>query len=212
MSVHPVVTLIGEIGNYLQARPGPGIAEVSRGIARWGIGRTRPVPAHEIAACRHLDGALAAVEGHDRLRAAIVAARPCLAWEAYTPYSPERIGQHFPGAHAFASLIGGGAPIPAEDFELGLFLIAPRMLYRDHRHTAPELYAPLTGPHRWRFGSDDNWASLPAHVPVWNEPRRIHATITGEVPFLCIFCWTRDVNDPAEVVIAGDWDVIEAGL
>jgi hypothetical protein len=212
MSGHPIAALIGEIGNYVGSLAGPGIAEVSRGIARWGEGLARPMPAREIGACNHLPAALAAIEGHESLRAAIWAARPHLAWEAYAPYPAEKIGRHFPGAHAFASLMGGEAPVFADDFEFGLFLIAPGILYRDHRHAAPELYAPLTGPHRWRFGGDDGWASVPAHVPVWNEPWRVHATITGAVPFLSIFCWTRDVNDPAEVVMADDWDMVEAGL
>ncbi len=34
---------------------------------------------------------------------------------------------------------------------MGLFVIAPHVLYRDHAHAAPELYLPLTGPHGWRF-------------------------------------------------------------
>lgn len=212
MIAHPIAKLLDEIGNYLGTLDGSGPAEVTGGLTRWGGGAIRPGPAREIAPCRHLDAALAAIEDHDRLRAAIAGARAHLAWEAYAPYPPELIGKDFPEAHAFASLIGGEAPVFANDFELGLFLIAPNILYRDRRHAAPELYAPLTGPHRWRFGTGEAWESKPAHQPVWNEPWRVHATITGASPFLCIFSWTRDVNDPAEVVVAGDWDMIEAGL
>jgi hypothetical protein len=51
----------------------------------------------------------------------------------------------------------GRAPFAARDFDLGLFLIAPHVLYRDHHHAAPELYAPLTGPHGWRFGPGGRW-------------------------------------------------------
>src|SRR5690606_4178891 len=112
----------------------------------------------------------------------------------------------------FVSLIGKGAPFDADDFDLGLFLIEPRTLYRDHRHQAPELYAPITGPHRWRFGVDDPWQELPADIPVWNEPQRVHATLVGDRPFLAIFCWTQDVAIPASVVAATDWQAIESGL
>jgi hypothetical protein len=49
----------------------------------------------------------------------------------------------------------------------------------------------------------------PAHVPVWNDPLRPHATKVGAVPFLCLFAWTRDVNSPAEVLPAPDWPDIE---
>lgn len=212
MTAHPIAELLAEIGTYLGTLEGNGLAEVSRGLTRWASGEIRPRPAREIDPCRHLDAALAAIDGHDPLRAAIAGARAHLAWEVYAPYPRELIGEDFPKAHAFASLIGGEAPVFADDFELGLFLISPHILYRDRRHAAPELYAPLTGPHRWRFGTGEAWESKPAHEPVWNEPWRVHATITGAVPFLCIFSWTRDVNDPAEVVVAHDWDVIEAGL
>ena len=85
-------------------------------------------------------------------------------------------------------------------------------LYRDHTHPAPELYAPITGPHGWRFGIADPWKSLPANVPVWNEPDRVHATLVGEHPFLAIYAWTRDVHYPAIVVPADDWAEIEARL
>lgn len=27
---------------------------------------------------------------------------------------------------------------------------------RDHRHKAPELHVPLTGPHEWRFGTGES--------------------------------------------------------
>ncbi len=106
-------------------------------------------------------------------------------------------------------MVGENAPVAARDFDLGLFLIAPGTLYRDHRHPAPELYAPLTGPHFWRFRPDAPLLPKPAHRPVWNDPLQPHATKVGAVPFLCLFVWTRDVNLPAEVLPASDWPDIE---
>ena len=47
---------------------------------------------------------------------------------------------------------------------------------------------------------------------MWNEPWEVHATLTGRDPFLCVFGWTRDVNIPARLVFANDWNVIEAAL
>ena len=143
---------------------------------------------------------------------AITEAGSYLPWVTYDSYPRELIGARFPKAHAFVSLIGKGAPFEAEDYDLGLFLIEPRTLYRDHRHLAPELYAPITGPHRWRFGIDDPWKELAANIPVWNEPQRVHATLVGEQPFLAIFGWTRDVSAPASVVPAPDWREIEASF
>jgi hypothetical protein len=129
----------------------------------------------------------------------------------YDGYPPDAIGPSFPKAHAFAGLVGEHRMIAAEDFAFGLFLIAPRVLYRDHRHAAPELYAPLTGPTRWRFDCGA-WESREAGEPVWNEPHRVHATVVERVPFLCFYAWTRDVAQPAEVVAAPDWGAIEAQL
>ena len=106
-------------------------------------------------------------------------------------------------------IIGADGPIPALDFDLGLFLIAPHILYRDHHHAAPELYAPLTGPHGWRFGPDRRLTLKPAHHPVWNPPYRPHLTKVGPTPFLAIFAWTRDVKQTAKVIPASDWPQLE---
>ena len=122
-----------------------------------------------------------------------------------TGYPPEAIGAGFRTGHAYASLVGPGGPFTAGDFDLGLFLIAPQVFYRDHRHAAPELYAPLTGPHGWRFAPGDPLDWQPAHTPVWNPPQRPHATKVGAVPFLCLYAWTSDVAEPAVIVEADDW-------
>ena len=83
------------------------------------------------------------------------------------------------------------------------------MLYRDHRHAAPELYVPLTGPHGWRFGPGAPLIVKPAHEPVWNDPCAPHLTKVGPVPFLCLYGWTRDAQSVAEVVPAADWAALE---
>lgn len=205
--------LVGEIDAYLARLDGApeGIADVRRGIAAKGSFR---VVDGRAPVCGFLNEAieLARSQGNAALADAIDEAGPHLPWVTYDSYPRELIGERFPKAHAFVSLIGKGAPFEAEDYDLGLFLIEPRTLYRDHRHLAPELYAPITGPHRWRFGIDDPWKELAANVPVWNKPQRVHATLVGEQPFLAIFGWTRDVTAPASVVPAPDWPAIEAGL
>jgi hypothetical protein len=164
--------------------------------------------------CGNLDESLAIARDHGArgLADAIEMARPSLRWVTYDAYPRALIGDHFPHAHAFATIIGGDGFVRAHDFELGLFIIAPKTLYRDHRHPAPELYAPVTGPHGWRFGVESPWQTLAAHIPVWNEPNRPHATLVDGVPFLAVFAWTRDVALPASVIPADDWAEIEAGL
>jgi Dimethlysulfonioproprionate lyase len=111
--------------------------------------------------------------------------------------------------HAAALIVGEGAPFEARDFDMGLFLIAPHVLHRDHNHAAPKLYAPLTGPHGWRFGPGTPLQVQPAHQPVWNPPFQPHLTKVGPVPFLCLTVRTRDVAQRAQVLPADDWAKLE---
>lgn len=200
--------LTEEADRYLAGLIGPGIAEVRAGLARWRGGALLDNERADNAVIdRWMPLALSCLAAtHAGLAAALDAALPCLRWLSFDGYPAESIGRDFPASHAYASLFGEtGAPFFAEDWDMGLFLIAPHVVYRDHRHPAPELYAPLTGPHGWRFGAHEPLTILPAHVPVWNEPMRPHMTKAGSVPFLCLYAWTKNVNAGVEVVSASDW-------
>ncbi len=207
-----VRTLIDEADRYLATLPGPGVAEVRAGIAAWRAGPATTADAtttHPVVSA-FLPEALARL-GRDRpaLAFAIAAAAAALEWRAYDLYPPAAIGADFAAGHAYARIIGDGAAVPARDFDLGLFLIAPHVLYRDHWHPAPELYAPLTGPHGWRFASGAPLVVKGAHEPVWNPSSQPHATKVGSAPFLCLYGWTRDVDLPAHVIPADDWPTLE---
>lgn len=197
------MTLLAALDAYLAGLAGPGIPEVRSALA--GAVPADPAPAADPTVAAHLGAALALLApGHPDLARAIAEAGPGLGWTRYDAYPPEAIGPAFAANHAFATLATGPG------FELGLFLLAPGLFYRDHRHPAAELYAPLTGPHGWRFASGDPLTWLPAHVPVWNQPHRPHATRVGAVPLLCLYAWTGDVDAPAEVIEAPDWSALEA--
>jgi hypothetical protein len=205
--------LIEAIDRYLAGLSGEpaGVADVRRGIAAFRNGAIATRPPHPNPSCGYLDEALQATDATE-LRAGIEMARPHLPWCTYDLYPRAEIGERWPRAHAMVSLIGCDGFLPADDFELGLFLMAPRTLYRDHRHPAPELYVPFTGPHQWRFEPGGAWIEKPARAPVWNEPNAVHSTLVRDVPFLCLYGWTKDVNFPAKVVTASDWDMIETQL
>lgn len=207
-----VRTLVDAADAYLARHDGPGVADVRAGLT---LARQRPFALRRASANAvvdaHLAPALATLAPDEpQLAGAIADAAPHLSWITYDAYPRDLIGAAFADGHAFGSLVGGGAPLPAEDYDFGLFLIAPHVLYRDHAHRAPELYAPLTGPHGWRFGPGLPLEIMPAHRPVWNDPYRPHLTKVGPVPFLCLFGWTRDVNEAATVVPADDWTALEA--
>lgn len=207
----PLRHLYGAARDYLRRLAHPGAADVRAGLPA-DPGPERAVsPLHNPVVTAWLDPALEAVAAtHSTLAQAIRTAAPHLHWVTYDAYPRALIGDAFATGHAFASIRGEEAPFAAQDFDLGLFLIAPRTLYRDHHHAAPELYAPLTGPHDWRFGPGQTLQSKPAHDPVWNPPHRPHLTRTGATPFLAFFVWTQDVNQTAEVIPADDWPALEA--
>jgi len=203
--------LIDEADRYLQSLPGPGVAETRAGIAAARSGPVTLAPHMHPVLGTHLAPALRSLAAtHPTLAQAIATAAPHLNWNTYNGYPLEEIGDAFPRNHVAATILGQDAPIAAHDFDLGLFLIAPHILYRDHHHAAPELYAPLTGPHGWRFGPDTTLEIRPAHQPVWNPPHRPHLTKVGAVPFLCLYAWTGDVTELAHVIPAGDWPALEA--
>lgn len=207
----PIAALLDEAARYLATLPGPGVAEVRAAVARRS-GPRRPVTAGANAVVdAHLTTALATLNPtHPSLAQAIAAASPVLDWITYDRYPIADIGPGFASGHAYCSLMGQDAPYEAPDFDFGLFLIAPHVLYRDHCHRAPELYAPLTGPHGWRFGPNRPLILKPAHQPVWNDPNRPHLTKVGPTPFLAFFGWTRDVDEAARVLPATDWPQLEA--
>ena len=195
---------------YLLALDHPGAAEVRAGLP------ADPGPARRMTHRKNavvdawLQPALTLVaKDQPTLAAAIGQAADRLEWITYDAYPLDLIGEPFVRGHAFASIVGGEAPYPAGDFDMGLFLVAPDVLYRDHAHAAPELYAPLTGPHGWRFGVNRPLVSKPAHEPVWNPPHRPHLTKVGAVPFLGLYAWTKDVNELAIVLPADDWAALE---
>lgn len=211
MMENPLNSLYSAIRDYVLPLDHPGAAEVRAGLPTDpGPGRHMPARSNAVVD-RWLAPALAAA-GADQpaLCAAIERAAGALEWVTYGGYPPEDIGESFASGHAFAMITGGDAPFASENFDLGLFLIAPNVLYRDHAHPAPELYAPLTGPHGWRFGPGRPLIVKPAHHPVWNPPNQPHMTKVGAVPFLCVFVWTGDVDKTAYVLPADDWAALEA--
>jgi hypothetical protein len=208
-------TLFDRACDYLNTLDHPGAAEVRAGLARAsGPPVVRSPRRHGVATPlveRWLQPALSAIDAAGQpLARAIADAAAHLDWVTYDGYPRDHVGEVFAGGHAFASIMGEGAPFGAVDFDMGVFLIAPHHLYRDRKHAAPELYAPLTGPHGWRFGPGTPLQMKPAHEPVWNPGYHPHMTKVGAVPLLCLFVWTRDVNEVAKVIPADDWPALES--
>ena len=122
------------------------------------------------------------------------------------------VGDGYRRGNLHALLVGPeDCPFVANDFLLGFFLLSPNTLYRDHKHLAPELYVPLTGPSGWRF-DQGAWEDHIAGSAIYNPPNIVHATRVYETPFLALFGWSQDIGSACEVVFADDWEKIEATL
>jgi hypothetical protein len=203
---------LDKVETYLLSLDGEGVGEVLAGVRHWRRQPSAPVAPRSHPCLAHLPAALSDLRqtGRVTLADAIEAVAPHLSWVPYDRYPEDEIGPAFAKGHTYALLIGEGAPVPADDFDFGLFIVAPGLFYRDHHHAAPELYMPLTGPHGWRFRPGDALDWWPAHRPVWNPSWQPHATKVGHVPLLCLYGWTRDVATSARVIPASDWPEIEA--
>ena len=212
MSAEQIIRhLISEIDLYLGTLSGYGAAAVRTGLSTWKDGPYTPVPAQKTILPQELETALKLLraDGHVSLADAIGDAAGYLKWITYGLYPRDEIGDAFAIGHSFCSIVGENSPVAAMDYDLGLFIIKPDLLYRDHQHAAPELYAPLTGPHGWRFGKGEGLTWKEAHQPVWNQSYQHHATKTGPNPFLCIFGWTSDTHEAPSVIVCDDWDKLE---
>ena len=122
------------------------------------------------------------------------------------------VGDGYRRGNLHALLVGPeDCPFVANDFLLGFFLLSPKTLYRDHKHLAPEIYVPLTGPSGWRF-DQGAWKDHTAGSAIYNPPNLVHATRVYETPFLALFAWSQDIGSACEVVFAGDWENVEKEL
>ena len=97
------------------------------------------------------------------------------------------------------------------DFSLGIFMLGPRTLYRDHNHDAPELYLNLSDKSGWRFGAS-GWQDFVAGSLIWNAAGEPHATRVYGEPFISVFVWLENVNSPCNVIYSDDWPKIEQDL
>lgn len=215
---HPILTLAEAIDSYIETCPlqHRELVAIRRrlrerlrpaALTAWKADDQRKQRAELLPAL-----ALAQRQGAGSIVAALQDAMGYLDWVSYDSYPARDIGPRFPREHLFTSLISPVDPGWSHDFDCGLFWIAPHTLYRDHHHPAPELYLPLTGPSLWRFGTDRPWKEHQAGELVWNAANVVHATLVQTAPLLCLYAWTANVDAPAQVVRAQDWQEIEADL
>jgi quercetin dioxygenase-like cupin family protein len=122
-----------------------------------------------------------------------------LRWKQNSNYSDELLGKGYMQSYAYCEFIGPDGFYPGDDFLMGLLILGPGRLYKDHFHPAPELYWTLTGPALWRRGAED-FVTRPGGSTIWHAPNVVHATRTLEEPLLAVWIWTKDTAYPAKLV------------
>ncbi len=143
------------------------------------------------------------------------AAKEDLTWcednsEFYSPNAD--LGAGYKKCNLHTLLIGpNSCGYSQPDFSLGIFMLGPWTLYRDHCHDAPELYLNLSERSGWRFG-DQQWMDYSAGSFVWNEAGAPHATRVYGQPFISVFVWLENVNSTCNVIHFDDWEEIEQKL
>lgn len=151
---------------------------------------------------------------HD-IRQRLEEAKDDLVWnEDEMKYYPSGsdLGEGYVRCNLHTLLIGPGAcGFHHDDFTLGLFMLGPRTLYRDHQHKAPETYINLSPRSGWRLAGGD-WEDQPAGSIIFNPPHQVHATRVYADPFLSVFSWLEDISSQCAVVPRDDWALVERQL
>lgn len=146
-----------------------------------------------IPVCDYLDRALARssrdIEGLAGLVETIQRISAQLIWRPHAGSVPdgELVTEHVPGN---TTIIGPGGIEDRSDVRVGMSLLAPRVVYPDHRHPPPEVYLVLTDGH-FRQAEGDWFAPGPGGV-FFNTPGIVHAMrAAADTPLLAI--WLLDV-------------------
>ena len=122
------------------------------------------------------------------------------------------VGKRYIESNLHAQLIGpDGSVAKSKDFMLGVFILGPWTLYKDHSHIAPEFYLNLSNKSDWRFNFGP-WQRYGAGSLIWNPSKQIHATKVSDKPFLSIFAWLGHVKCFCKVHQSRDHSQIEQQL
>jgi len=70
---------------------------------------------------------------------------------------------------------------------VGLLALAPGATYPEHSHPPQEVYLPLSGAGRWRFGGSEDYRSLASDELVYNHPNDRHGIVAGNEPLLAMY-------------------------
>jgi quercetin dioxygenase-like cupin family protein len=189
--------LVNAIGNALRRGHGEetGVGETLARLAEQDLSIAallEPEP-RRLPACRHLAELTAHAMMIDAgVAAAVASCEDALHWVQNPNYAHDSAMADY----AYCEIVGPRGFFTGEDFLLGLMIIGPERIYRDHLHKAPELYWLLTGPTDWSHAYGP-YQAYEAGDTLWHPANLVHATRTLHAPLLAVWAWTRDVAEPA---------------
>ena len=105
-------------------------------------------------------------------------------------------GLPIPEHIACASLAGPAGTVRTDDVALGLFLLGPNTIYREHAHRLDEIYYVLAGSAEWGFDREDNRQTFELGAIVHTAPDQRHDIRTGPEPIRCAYTWTKGPAAP----------------
>ena len=73
------------------------------------------------------------------------------------------------------------------DVQCGLMLLGAGAAYPVHAHPPQEIYLPIAGDGRWRYGGMREYRSVSDDMLVYNNPRDVHSAIAGTDPLLAMY-------------------------
>ncbi len=216
-----IARLIWAIGNYLathrelNAGVGDVLAQISLATIDESFRKNNST--HSYKQMDFLRVAINNIRGQslEAIRECLISTMDKLIWrrdEGIYYASKSDLGDGYRTTNLHTLLIGpSDAKYHHPDFMLGIFLLGPFTLYRDHFHLAPELYVNLSPRSGWRFRGGE-WSDFNAGSLIWNGPNDVHATRVYDDPFISIFSWTRNINSPCRIFTCEDWNRLEQDL
>ena len=158
--------------------------------AMWGEASPVAPTGHELPVLQYLEDALLVSQDFAlaHLAANFAGCVDRLAWSQNRAYVEMAKNKDFLEGYSYSTLSGPQGPIKRAAPFCGFFLMAPNLLYPGHYHPPREIYLILTPGVRWKL-EDGDWFDVEPGDLILHQPSVVHATQTGDEPFLAFVAW-----------------------
>lgn len=167
--------------------------ESIRGVAH-GLAESILNPHRDHPALRFLDQALVAARAEERLCAATRALVPYLSFGS--SYALDGPTASFAQGMVWAEIAGRAGLVRDPSRRLGIFLLAPGLLYPLHGHEPDEIYFGLSGAMTIEHGYDGARVAVTPGTYYRTPSDHPHALHIGDAPVLIAYCWVGDFSKP----------------